>query len=449
MFEKLANIFRIPELRKRILFTVFILVMYRLGASIPVPGIDMGLLSDYFAQRGGGGGLINMFDVFTGGAFKRFSIFALGIMPYISSSIILQLLTIVIPALESLSKEGESGRKKINQYTRYLTVGIAMIQSVTVALFLKNFTVSSPGSGMELSVLLINPTSFILITMLTVTAATIMLMWMGEQITEYGIGNGISLIIFAGIVARFPSAVLQLAKQITIDEFNPVLLLLVIAAFLAMIAFIILIEQGQRRIPVQYAQRVVGRKVYGAQNTHLPLKINPAGVIPIIFASAIMMAPAQLAQVLGKVIPFFTTIARYLQPGAPLYLIFYGLLIIFFCYFYTSITFNPVELADNLKKAGGFIPGIRPGQNTTEYVQYVLNRIVLSGSIALAVIALVPTIFNKILGLPSELAYLMGGTSLLIVIGVDLDTMKQIESHLLMRHYDGLVKSGKMRGRWR
>ena len=441
MFEKLGNIFRIPELRKRVLFTILIMVLYRFGATIPTPGINLSLLSKYFAQHAGG--VLNMFDVFAGGAFKKFSIFALGIMPYISSSIILQLLTIAVPSLERLSKEGEAGRKKINQYTRYGTVLIAGIQSFGVAMWIKGFRVDS------IPVVSIPDFSFVLLTMLTIITGTIILMWLGELITEFGIGNGISLIIFAGIVARLPSALLQMAGKIQTGEFNPVFILLITLVFVGIVAFIILIEQGQRRIPVQYAQRVVGRKVYSGQNTHLPLKINPSGVIPIIFAAAIMMAPAQLGRILGTKIAFFNTIASWLVPGTPLYLLFYGLLIVFFVYFYTAVQFNPVELADNLKKYGGFIPGIRPGENTVQYIQHVLNRILLSGAISLAVIAIIPTLLQKFMHIPMRLAFLMGGTSLMIIVGVDLDTMKQIESHLLMRHYDGLIKSGKIRGRWK
>ena len=441
MLEKFLNIFRIPELRKRVLFVIIIMVLYRLGASIPTPGLNITLLDEYFTRNAGG--LLNMFDVFAGGAFKKFSIFALGVMPYISASIILQLLTIVVPALEALQKEGEAGRKKITQYTRYLTVAITAFQAFGVSLWMNGFQVD----GMQ--VVMVGKTMFTFLTIVTITAGTVLLMWLGELITEHGIGNGVSLIIFAGIVARLPSALIEIAKKVQIGEFNAVFILVVALIFVAIIAFNVVIEQGQRRIPVQYAQRVVGRKVLGSQNTHIPLKINPSGVMPIIFASSIIMFPGQLAGILGTKFQFFHTIAMWLGPDKPLYLIFYTLMIIFFCYFYTAVLYNPVEFADNLKKYGGFIPGIRPGEHTSQYFQYVLNRLILSGSIAVAIIAIIPTILNRWMNLPASISYLMGGTSLMIVVGVGLDLMTKIESHLLMRHYDGLVKSGKMRGRWK
>lgn len=442
MFEKLLNMFRIPELRRRIIFTLSILVIYRIGAHIPTPGIDINALSEFFKQNSGG--LLNLVDMFSGGALKRFTVFSLGIMPYISASIILQLLTVVIPTLEKLSKEGEFGRKKITQYTRYLTVFICMMQSYGLSIWMKSMYAPTTGAPV-----VPNPNfGFTLMTMLTFTTGTILLMWFGEKITERGIGNGISLLIFAGIVARLPEAVMELLVQVKIGEFNPVFLIVVAALFVGIVAFIISIEQGQRRLPVQYAQRIVGRKVYGAQQTHIPLKINPAGVMPIIFASAIILFPAQIASFVGRKIPFFQRIALWLAPDTLLYLTLYGLLIVFFTYFYTAITFNPKDLSENLRKFGGFIPGIRPGENTTVFIERVLNRIVLPGSIFLAFVAILPSIIRNWLGIPPNLAYLMGGTSMLIVIGVDLDTMKQIESHLIMRHYDGFMKKGKMRGRW-
>lgn len=441
MLEKLLNIFKVPDLRKKVLFTMGILIIYRIGAHIPTPGIDITALKAYFDQHAGG--LLNMVDMFSGGALKRFTVFALGIMPYISASIILQLLTVVIPALEKLSKEGDLGRKKINQYTRYLTVVICMFQSYALSAWMKSMYAPNGAPVVP------NPTlAFTLITVLTITTGTILLMWFGEQITERGIGNGISLLIFAGIVARFPFAVGELLLKVKLGEFNAVFLMVVAGLFVGIVAFIIYIEQGQRRLPVQYAQRIVGRKVYGAQTTHIPLKINPAGVMPIIFASAIILFPAQIAQFIGQKLPIFNKIALMLSPDTVLYLSIYGILIVFFTYFYTAITFNPKDLSENLRKFGGFIPGIRPGDNTTKYIEKVLNRIVLPGSFFLAFVAIIPSLIQIWLKIPSSLAYMMGGTSMLISIGVALDTMKQIESHLIMRHYDGFLKKGKLKGRW-
>lgn len=429
------NIFRIPELRRRVFFTLLMLVIFRIGAYVPVPGIDIVALERLFQQTGGG--LLGFLDLFAGGALRRFTIFSLGIMPYITSSIILQLLTVVIPALERLSKEGEVGRKKIQQLTRVLTVGICAVQSYALTVFMK----SNPG-------VVVNPgVGFTVTAIVGITAGTIFLMWIGEQITERGIGNGISLLIFIGIVARIPVAFKQVYDHLKIGDLNPVVLILSIGIFVVIVAFVILEQQGQRRIPIQHAKKIVGRKVYSAQATYIPLKINPSGVIPIIFASSVLLFPAQIAQSFGARIPAFDKLAALLAPGRLLYLTLYALLIIFFTYFYTQIQLNPIDIADNLKKVGGYIPGIRPGANTATYLQKVLNRIVLPGSVFLAMIALFPTIIQRWLNLPSAMAYLMGGTSLLIMVGVDLDTMKQIESHLLMRHYDGFMKRGKIRGR--
>ncbi len=430
-----VNIFKIPELRKRIFFTLLMLVIFRIGAYIPVPGINAVALERLFGQTGG---LLGFLDLFAGGALRRFTLFALGIMPYISASIILQLLTVVIPGLERLSKEGEVGRKKIQQITRVSTVGIAAIQAYALTVFMKSRpeVVVNPGVG------------FTITAIVAITAGTIFLMWIGEQITERGIGNGISLIIFIGIVARIPVAAKQVYDQMRVGELNPVVLIASFGIFVGIVMLVIIEQQGQRRIPIQHAKKVVGRKVYSAQSTYLPLKINPSGVIPIIFASSVLLFPAQIAQSLGPRVPWLQKMAAMLSPGSPLYLVLYALLIIFFTYFYTQIQLNPIDIADNLKKVGGYIPGIRPGANTASYLQRVLNRIVLPGSIFLALIALIPTIIQRWLSLPPAMAYLMGGTSLLIMVGVDLDTMKQIESHLLMRHYDGFMKrGGKLRGR--
>ncbi len=431
-----VNIFKIPELRRRVLFTLMMLVIIRIGAYIPVPGVDAVALQKLFTQTGGG--LLGFLDLFAGGALRRFTLFALGIMPYISTSIILQLLTVVVPVLERLSKEGESGRKKIQQITRFGTVVISAIQAYALTVFMKSQpdVIVNPGIGFTINAIV------------AITAGTLFLMWVGEQITERGIGNGISLIIFIGIVARIPVAFKQVYDQLKVGELNPVVLIASFGIFVGIVMFVIIEQQGQRRIPIQHAKKVVGRKVYTAQATHLPLKINPSGVIPIIFASSVLLFPAQIAKSLGTRAPVLDRLAALLSPGNVLYLTLYALLIIFFTYFYTQIQLNPIDIADNLKKVGGYIPGIRPGTNTSTYLQRVLNRIVLPGSIFLAIIALVPTIIQRWLNLPSAMAYLMGGTSLLIMVGVDLDTMKQIESHLLMRHYDGFMKKGgKLRGR--
>jgi len=430
------NIFRIPELRKRVFFTLAMLVIFRIGTYIPIPGINAVALERLFTQTGAG--LLGFLDLFAGGALRRFTLFALGIMPYISTSIILQLLTVVVPVLERLSKEGEVGRKKIQQITRFGTVVIASIQAYALTVFMRSQpdVIVNPGVGFSVT------------AVVAITSGTLFLMWIGEQITERGIGNGISILIFIGIVARIPVAFKQVYDQMKIGELNPIVLIASSGIFVAIVAFVILEQQGQRRIPIQHAKKVVGRKVYSAQATYLPLKINPSGVIPIIFASSVLLFPAQIAKTLGARAPWLDQLAVLLSPGNVLYLTLYALLIIFFTYFYTQIQLNPIDIADNLKKVGGYIPGIRPGANTSTYLQRVLNRIVLPGSIFLASIALIPTIIQRWLNLPPEMAFLMGGTSLLIMVGVDLDTMKQIESHLLMRHYDGFMKKGgKLRGR--
>ncbi len=430
------NIFRIPELRKRVFFTLAMLVIFRIGTYIPIPGINAVALERLFTQTGAG--LLGFLDLFAGGALRRFTLFALGIMPYISTSIILQLLTVVVPVLERLSKEGEVGRKKIQQITRFGTVVIASIQAYALTVFMRSQpdVIVNPGVGFSVTAIV------------AITSGTLFLMWIGEQITERGIGNGISILIFIGIVARIPVAFKQVYDQMKIGELNPIVLIASSGIFVAIVAFVILEQQGQRRIPIQHAKKVVGRKVYSAQATYLPLKINPSGVIPIIFASSVLLFPAQIAKTLGARAPLLDQLAVLLSPGNVLYLTLYALLIIFFTYFYTQIQLNPIDIADNLKKVGGYIPGIRPGANTSTYLQRVLNRIVLPGSIFLASIALIPTIIQRWLNLPPEMAFLMGGTSLLIMVGVDLDTMKQIESHLLMRHYDGFMKKGgKLRGR--
>ncbi|MCX7793947.1 MAG: preprotein translocase subunit SecY [Thermodesulfovibrionales bacterium] len=431
ILEVFQNIFKIEELKNRIIFTLLMLIVYRIGAHIPTPGINGEALSRFLMERGGA--LMGFFDMFSGGALSRLTIFALGIMPYISASIILQLLTVVIPALGRLAKEGEYGRKKIVRYTRYGTVIISAIQSFFIAIGLETMSqgefITNPGWG------------FRLMTMITLTSGTAFIMWLGEQITERGIGNGISLIIFAGIVARMPNAVINTINLIRTGELSLLFMIFLVLLMVAVVAGIIYIERGQRKIPVQYAKRVVGRKVYGGQSTHLPLKINTSGVIPPIFASSIIMFPATIAGFAG--IPWIQGVAKQLSPGTVIYTILYVGLIFFFAYFYTAIIFNPVDIADNLKKYGGFIPGIRPGQKTSEYIYRVLSRLTFVGAAYLSVICVLPEILIQKANVP----FYFGGTSLLIVVGVALDTVSQIEAHLVTRSYEGFLKKGRIRGR--
>ncbi len=432
MIGGFENIPKVPELRKRVLFTLMMLAVFRLGCHIPTPGVDGAALSAFFASRAGT--LFGMFDMFTGGAFRSFSVMALGIMPYISASIILELMTVVIPHLERLKKEGEQGRKKITQYTRYGTVFLSMIQGFGIAFGLENMT--SPGGVM---VVPFGGLGFRVMTMITLTAGTCFLMWMGEQITEKGIGNGISLIIFAGIVAGFPRAFVSTVELMQTGEVGVLFMILVVVLMIAVIGFIVFVELGQRRIPVQYAKRMVGRKMYGGQSSHLPLKINTAGVIPPIFASSIMMFPATIAQFThADQIPWLQTIVDSLGPGRVIYTLGYIIFIFFFCYFYTAVHFNPVDVADNMKRSGGFIPGIRPGKNTADYIDRVLTRITFYGAIYVAAVCLLPDFIRFKLQLP----FYFGGTSLLIVVGVAMDTTRQIESHMLTRHYESFMKKG-------
>ncbi|MBU4128971.1 preprotein translocase subunit SecY [bacterium] len=439
MLRAFRDAFKIPELKKRILFTFALLIVYRIGGHIPTPGIDGAALGQFFAEAKGT--LLTYFDMFAGGALGRATVFALGIMPYITASIIFSLLVPIMPQLERLQKEGEAGRKKINQYTRYATVFICFIQGSTFAIWLQHL--KSPAG---VSVVPSPGPSFLLITVLTMTAGTIFIMWLGEQITERGIGNGISLIIFAGIVARLPQAGIQTAVQFKEGIISPMKLVFMLALLAVVIAGIVIITEGQRKIPVQYAKRIVGRRMYGGQSTFIPIRVNTPGVIPIIFASSILMFPATIAQFAG--LKFMERIAVWLSPGHPLYSIFYAVMIIFFCYFYTAMIFNPIDLADNMKRYGGFIPGIRPGKSTSEYIERTLSRITLAGAIALAAIALFPDLVNTRLGISDLLAGFYGGTGMLIVVGVALDTVKQIENHLLMRHYEGFIKKGKIKARF-
>jgi preprotein translocase subunit SecY len=434
LFQGFQNIPKIPELKRRILITLALLAVYRIGVHVPTPGIDAAALAAFFAQAKGT--LFSFIDMFSGGAFERLSVFALGIMPYISSSIILQLLTVVVPHLERLSKEGEAGRKKITQYTRYGTVLLSLIQGFGISVGLERMT----GPGGELVVM--DPGwSFRLMTMITLTAGTAFIMWLGEQITERGIGNGISLIIFAGIVARLPTAISNSVRLIRTGEMGIIITLFLIALMVAVVGAIIYVERGQRRIPVQYAKRIVGRRMYGGQSTHLPLKVNTAGVIPPIFASSIIMFPATIANFLEH--PWMKTISAQLAPGSLVYESIYVGFIFFFCYFYTAVTFNPTDVADNMRKYGGYIPGIRPGKKTAEFVDRVLTRITFSGAMYVSAVCVLPSILITRFNVP----FYFGGTALLIVVGVALDTVGQIESHMLMRHYEGFMKQGRIKGR--
>jgi len=428
------NIGKIPELKRRIINTLLLLAVYRIGAHIPTPGINTEALAAFF--RAAQGTLLGLFDMFSGGALSQLSVFALGIMPYISSSIILQLLTVVIPHLERLSKEGEAGRRKITQYTRYGTVILSIIQGFGIAFGVEGMT--GPGGEM---VVLYPGWGFRIITVITLTAGTAFIMWLGEQITERGIGNGISLIIFAGIVAGIPNATISSFRLLSAGEISLFVALLLVIMMVVVIGLIIFMERGQRRIPVQYAKRVVGRRVYGGQNTHIPLKINTSGVIPPIFASSIIMFPATVANFIK--VPWVQSVADAFSPGHWLYSVLYVGFIVFFCFFYTAIVFNPIDVADNMKKYGGFIPGIRPGRPTAEYIDKVLSRITLGGAIYVSAVCVLPTLLIRKFNVP----FYFGGTALLIVIGVAMDTLAQIEAHMLSRHYEGFLKKGRIRGR--
>ena len=430
MLKKFGDMFEIQELKQRILFTVMLLIVYRIGSHITTPGVNVSALAAFF--QSGQSGVLGLYDFFVGGNLANATIFALGIMPYISASIILQLLQPVVPYLERLSKEGEEGRRKINQYTRYGTVALALVQSVGIGIFLEQLgVVSNPGLG------------FKILTMVTMTAGTVFVMWLGEQITERGIGNGISLIIFVGIVARYPAEIYDTIRSVFVTkQLNIFVAAFILVMMVAVVALTVLMTQGQRRIPVQYARRIVGRKVMSGRTTHLPLRINTAGVIPIIFAQSIIMLPSSVAAFLRDN-QFAQDLAFVLRPGGPTYVILYTAIIIFFAYFYTAIVFNPMDVAESMRKNGGFIPGIRPGKKTAEFIDTVLSRITLPGAIFLAFIAVLPDLLIRRANVP----FYFGGTGLLIVVGVALDTLQQIESHLMMRHYDGFLKRGRLKGR--
>jgi preprotein translocase subunit SecY len=442
MANPLVGIFRVKELRERIIFTALMLVIFRVGAFIPIPGINFQELTAYFnRQANSGNAIVDYLDFFAGGAFSNFSVFMLGIMPYISMSIIMQLLIIVFPKLKKISQE-EGGRKKIQSWQRLGTVVVCLIQSFAVTRYARTIS-QLPEVENLLSMSLFR---FTLVAMVTVTTGTMFLMWIGEQITQRGIGNGISLLIFAGIVARLPQALKELFDRVKEGTLNLVSVVVVFVMFVAVIALVVFEQQGQRKIQVNYAKRVVGRRMYGAQNTYIPFKINPSGVIPVIFASSILTFPLQIASTIGPNVPWLAVVSSVLRPQGFLYNVLYVFLIIFFAYFYTQVSLNPIEIAKNIRENGGSIPGIR-SERIEEYLTKILNRIVLPGSIYLAVIAELPTLIQYLFDFPSSISYLMGGTSLLILVGVDLDTMSQVEGLLKMHHHDGLTRKGRIRGR--
>ena len=432
----IVNMFKVKELRERIFFTLVVLAVFRLGSVLTIPGINPQALTAYFDSLTRGNAFVDYMDFFAGGAFSNFSVYMLGVMPYISTQIIMQLALIIFPSLKRIARE-DGGQKKVQAWTRIGTVFVCLIQSLAVTVY----ATSIPGA-----VVLENSLAFKLIAMISVTTGTMITIWLGEQITARGIGNGISMLIFAGIVARLPSAVWELGSAVADGSINPVFVIVVLCMFIGIIILVVFEQQGQRKIPVHYAKRVVGRKMYGGQSTYIPFKINPSGVIPVIFASSFLQFPLQIATSLGPDVRWLNRLAAFLTPTGLWYNIFLVLLIIFFAYFYTQVQFNPAEIAKNIRENGGSIPGIRTDK-TEEYLQKVLNRIVLPGSLYLAGIAVLPTIIQSLFGFPQSIAMLMGGTSLLIIVGVDLDTMSQIEALLKMHHHDGLVKKGKIRSR--
>ncbi len=463
LFEAFSNIFRIPDLRKRVLFTLGLLAVYRLGAQIPTPGIHLARWTEFFNRSSGS--LFGLFDLFGGGNFRKLTVFALGIMPYITASIILQLLTVVVPTLEKLQKEGELGRRKITQWTRYLTVGLSIVQSFGIA----------EGLMRMQEGIVINPWfGFVLLTIISLTTGTAFIMWLGEQITERGIGNGMSLIIFTGIVVGLGPAIMNIYQNVFVThEWSALTLIIIVAMMIVVVAFIVLVERGERRIPVQYAKRVIGRRVMGGQSTHMPLKVNAGGVIPVIFASSILAFPQTLTTMAWvRNSPWLSNTLSAIRHGEPLYYVLFVAGIMFFCFFYVSIIFNPNEAADNMRKYGGFIPGIRPGRNTAEYMNNILTKITVVGGMYLAILCLIPDIMIsgiKLQHLPlignwidtaftsTHLRFLLeglnvsfyfGGTSLLIVVGVAMDTINQVEAQLIMRHYEGFTpRAGRIRGR--
>lgn len=440
MLKGFQSIFKIPDLKRRVLFTLGIIVIYRIGCHLPTPGINGVALQEWFEQSRNT--LFGLYDIFAGGAFSRAAVFGLGIMPYISASIIIQLLGAVVPYFQRLQKEGEEGRKKINQLTRYGTVFIAAMQALGASLFLESLpptrlgipAVPNPGMG------------FRLLVMITMCAGTILIMWMGEQITERGIGNGISLLIFVGIVDRFPTAVLEQIRQLLSGNISFIKLVFIFSLLMGVIIAVVAITEAQRKIPVQYAKRVIGRKVYGGQSTYLPIRVSGFGVMAIIFAQSLMFVPQTIRQFFPKS-EFVQNLLSYFDFQSPIYWLFYAVLILFFTYFYAAIAFNPVEVAENMQKYGGFIPGVRPGKKTAEYIDHVVSRIMFPASLFFAIVAITPYALVRYARISYGMAQFFGGTSLLIMVGVALDTLQQLESHLVMRHYEGFLKSGRIRGR--
>jgi len=422
VLDAFRDAFRLPDLKRRILFTVGVLFVYRLGAHIPTPGIDAEAMAQLFDQ----GGVLGFLDLFAGGALRRFSVFALGVAPYINASIVMQLLVVIFPALEKLQKEGEQGRKRIVQYTRLGTVFFAAVQSIGMSFWLRNLGIFT-GSMLDFAAVVI-----------TITTGSLVVMWLGEEVSDHGIGNGISLLIFAGIVARIPEAIVRTWDLLQLGEINLLVLALAAIVMVVVVAGCVLLQEGQRRLPVQYAKRVVGNKMYGGQSTFIPLKVNQAGVIPIIFASSVLLFPYTILRFFSG--DLATQVQNMLSPGSPVYMVIYVALIIFFAYFYTAVVFDPVDTANNMKKYGGFILGIRPGKPTAEYIEKVMSRITLGGAVFLAGVALLPTLMTQLMGITT---FYFGGTAVLIVVGVALDTVHQIEAQLLMRHYEGILKRGK------
>ncbi|MBN1241332.1 MAG: preprotein translocase subunit SecY [Spirochaetales bacterium] len=431
----LVEVFRIKELRDRILYTLGWLVMFRVGAYLPIPGIDASALAAYFGSQTQGGGITDYLDFFAGGAFKNFSLFMLTVMPYISAQIIMQLLLVIFPSLKKIAEE-DGGRKKIARWTRLGSIAVGLVQGLAVVSYAR----SIPGA------LIIDERLYTVVALITVTAGALFLVWIGEQITKRGIGNGVSLIIFAGIVARLPNGLFALWQKIRSEELNPVFAIVVLLMFGLVIALVVYEQQGQRKIPVTYAKRVVGRKMYGGQNTYIPFKINPSGVIPVIFASSLLSFPIQIASGLGPNVKWLRDFAAFMDPGKVWYWVFYVLMIVFFAYFYTQVSLNPQEISRNIRENGGSIPGIR-SEKMEEYLTKILNRIILPGALYLALIALIPTVVQRMFNFPAELSYLLGGTSLLILVGVDLDVMSQVEAQLKMHHSEGLVRKGHIRSR--
>ena len=436
MIDKVKTIFSIPELRSKIIYTLSILIVVRIGAHIPIPGVDANALAGAFERLQDT--LFGLFNMFVGGAFEKASLFSLGIMPYISASIIIQLMGSVLPYFQRLQKEGEAGRKKITQITRYGTVLIATMQSYGVTVFLEK----------ELQVVVNPGPLFVFTAIISMVTGTILLMWMGERITERGIGNGISLIIMVGIISSLPFVIGNEIRAVIAGEKLFISELVLMGIMFLVICFVVLLTQGTRKIPVQYAKRVVGRKVYGGQNTHIPLRVNTAGVMPIIFAQSIMFIPSTVSTFFTDS-DFSTSIMRWFSFEHPVYWIFFGLMIIFFTYFYTAIAFDPIQVSSQMKQQGGFIPGVRPGKKTSEFIDNILSKVTLPGSVALAMVAIFPYILMQTMDVEYDLASFFGGTSLLIIVGVALDTLQQLESHLMMRHYDGFLTKGKIRGRRR